>query len=313
MPYAIAPPVILALAARTALSKLVLRSPPSFLDALLTGAWQGIGVYHAHAQYPPELALAAAAAVAGKLALDLLVWSEESTRVVAAVLGMVLGVLLLDIASRALEATELPPPERHRHGSARPSRSSKSKGKEKERDPDRDRDADRDDRSVKFRRRPSPDRPRTGDVRLRRMDSLENSIITAPSLSLSLPSISEVTDSTRRTTSPLQHEVQELRTRASLADTERRRFREEKKWAESQGNKARAEQMKWNIKRYTALMDSFNKEADRKVVEGARPASLLPSHLFSSSHSCYRRSPACQRHAEQPQRLAQGPRGCPSA
>jgi hypothetical protein len=33
--------------------------------------------------------------------------------------------------------------------------------------------------------------------------------------------------------------------------------------------------MKWNIKRYTALMESFNKEADRKVVEGA-----LACHMY---------------------------------
>jgi hypothetical protein len=268
MPYSLAPPVILALGARTLFARLVLHSEPSFIDALLDGAWQGILVYHAHAQYAPELALAAGAAVASKLALDFLVWGAEAQLIVTSVLGAVLGVLALDIAARALEANELPPPERPRH---KPSRHSKDPERERERHRDRDRDMDT--RSVKFRRRSSP---RTADddrSRLRRMDSLENSIITAPSLSMSLPSISEVTDSTRRTASPLQHEVQELRTRASLADTERRRFREEKKWAESQGNTARAEQMKWNIKRYTALMESFNKEADRKVVEGTVPIS----------------------------------------
>jgi hypothetical protein len=60
-----------------------------------------------------------------------------------------------------------------------------------------------------------------------------------------------------------------------LAKTERRRFREEKEWAESQGNIPRAEQMKWNIKRYIALMESFNKESHRKVIESA-----LACHIY---------------------------------
>jgi hypothetical protein len=261
MPYQIAPPVIGALAARTFISKLLLRAEPSFADSVLTGAWQGVLAYHVHSQYAPEFAYAVGAGIAGKIGLDLLVWREDSTRVVASVLGMVLGVLLLDIAARALETTELPPSE---HSRSRAATRRKDKGKERERSRSRESKG-----TVRFRHSRSEDRPRDDNrFRLRRMDSLENSIITAPSMDMSLPSISEVTDSTRRTTSPLQHEVQELRTRASLADTERRRFREEKKWAESQGNRARAEQMKWNIKRYTALMDSFNKEADRKVIEG---------------------------------------------
>jgi hypothetical protein len=70
---------------------------------------------------------------------------------------------------------------------------------------------------------------------------------------------------------PLQREVANLRAKASLADTERRRFKEEKKWALSQGNAARAEQMGWQVKRYAALVDSFHKEADAKLLEGASP------------------------------------------
>ena len=68
---------------------------------------------------------------------------------------------------------------------------------------------------------------------------------------------------------PLQREVANLRAKASLADTERRRFKEEKQWALSQGNAARAEQMGWQVKRYAALVDSFHKEADVKLLEGA--------------------------------------------
>ena len=67
---------------------------------------------------------------------------------------------------------------------------------------------------------------------------------------------------------PLQREVANLRAKASLADTERRRFKEEKQWALSQGNSARAEQMGWQVKRYTALVDNFHKEADAKLLGG---------------------------------------------
>lgn len=66
---------------------------------------------------------------------------------------------------------------------------------------------------------------------------------------------------------PLEREVATLRARASLADSERRRFKEEKKWALSQGNTARAAQMSWQVKRYTALTKSFTREADARLLE----------------------------------------------
>lgn len=68
-----------------------------------------------------------------------------------------------------------------------------------------------------------------------------------------------------RGTTPLERDVATLRARAALADSERRRYREEKKWALAQGNTARAEQMAWQVKRYSALMKSFQREADAKA------------------------------------------------
>lgn len=68
--------------------------------------------------------------------------------------------------------------------------------------------------------------------------------------------------------SPPERELAMLRAKASLADSERRRFKEEKKWAESQGNFARVSQMSWQVKRYTALTQSFTREADAKFLEG---------------------------------------------
>ncbi|KAJ3803269.1 hypothetical protein GGU11DRAFT_178895 [Lentinula aff. detonsa] len=69
--------------------------------------------------------------------------------------------------------------------------------------------------------------------------------------------------------SPLDRQVAALRARASLADSERRRFKEERKWAKSQGNIALAAQLRWQVKRYSALMKSFHREADTKLLEAA--------------------------------------------
>jgi hypothetical protein len=71
------------------------------------------------------------------------------------------------------------------------------------------------------------------------------------------------------TMTPLEREVAALRKKASMADSERRRFKEEKQWAQVQGNKARAAQMGWQVKRYSALMQSFHREADLRLLEGS--------------------------------------------
>ncbi|KAJ4483223.1 hypothetical protein J3R30DRAFT_3447042 [Lentinula aciculospora] len=73
----------------------------------------------------------------------------------------------------------------------------------------------------------------------------------------------------RASMSPLDRQVAALRARASLADSERRRFKEERKWAKAQGNTALAAQLRWQVKRYSALMKSFHREADTKLLEAA--------------------------------------------
>ena len=103
--------------------------------------------------------------------------------------------------------------------------------------------------------------------------------------------------------SPAERDVAVLRARASLADSERRRFKEERKWALSQGNGARASQLAWQVKRYTALMESFHREADAKVVEGAsscHPVTLCVCVLLMASwNSCTGGSSAATRRSEQ--------------
>lgn len=85
--------------------------------------------------------------------------------------------------------------------------------------------------------------------------------ITAPSLSSSL------VDPSRYPT-PIARDVAILRARASLADSERRRYKEERTWALAQGNKARADEMSWQAERYHAIMKAFHEQADRMLVEG---------------------------------------------
>lgn len=68
--------------------------------------------------------------------------------------------------------------------------------------------------------------------------------------------------------SQVDRQVAALRARASLADSERRRFKEEKKWAVAQGNMELAAELSWQYKRYSTLMKSFHREADTKLLQG---------------------------------------------
>ncbi|KAG8900375.1 hypothetical protein FRB99_006098 [Tulasnella sp. 403] len=72
----------------------------------------------------------------------------------------------------------------------------------------------------------------------------------------------------------LENEVMELRRRASAAAGETRRLQEERKWAISQGNRAREFQLGLDIKNYQTLSDSLNRKAAEKIAI-ARGQSLL--------------------------------------
>ncbi|KAG7098765.1 hypothetical protein E1B28_000674 [Marasmius oreades] len=78
----------------------------------------------------------------------------------------------------------------------------------------------------------------------------------------------------KATMSPIEREVAALRARASLADSERRRFKEEKKWALADGNVELAKQLKWQAQKYSVLMKSFHREADQKLLEASRSSGL---------------------------------------
>jgi len=82
---------------------------------------------------------------------------------------------------------------------------------------------------------------------------------------------------------PLEREVAALRKKASTADSERCRSKEEKQWTQVLGNEARAAQMGWQVKRYSALM---HREADLRLLEGSSfflPLCSPKSHFLKST------------------------------
>jgi hypothetical protein len=69
-------------------------------------------------------------------------------------------------------------------------------------------------------------------------------------------------------------EINSLRAQANAAAGDKRRIQEERKWAISQGNWARASQLGWQIRKYQAIIESFAKEARRRKAEG--PSTSYP-------------------------------------
>ena len=270
-----APSLFLGLGARIFVNKFVYHYDSSTIpDFVFLGLWQGTAVYYLLMRQV-EFAWAASVGILGRLLIDF-VQTWDTSRCACTLLGVALGILVTDIASQFLEddsgrpeffgGTAGSPSSGHHHHRRKPSRRLvqfsrsnslvepvRDKGKEVARDGGRDRER--------------PKRDKHKDEKLedfKRMRDWESrSIITADSITSSdlIHPKSKMT--------PLQREVANLRAKASLADTERRRFKEEKQWALSQGNTARAEQMGWQVKRYAVLVDSFHKEADAKLLEGA--------------------------------------------
>jgi hypothetical protein len=232
----------------------------SLSDIVLLGAWQGVGLYYALMEFP-NLAFVVAFLIGAKLLVEFTL-IPDVVKCAVTLLGVALGVMFTDVLSQFLEDGSYSKfgGKKAGHGSSskRPrvvsfSRSKSGEHKDGRRDRDRERERDR---------------PRISHVD-----------ITAPSLD----STSDWIDRTART--PLDREVAILRARASLADTEKRRYKEERVWALAEGNQARAEQMSWQVKRYRALMHSFHKEADTKLLEGVyiyhyADIILLRSHIL---------------------------------
>ncbi|TFY57605.1 hypothetical protein EVG20_g8479 [Dentipellis fragilis] len=235
--------LLLGLGARIVFNKYVkLRYPPSIEDHVLNGLCQGVALYYVLMEIP-YLAFGVAFGIGARLVFNFIV-THNATECACTLLGVALGILFTDLLSQYIEDDGA---ERSR---------ARYEGSVVEEAPRR--------RLVQFRRSSSVERER--HHARRRREFLESTPSITTTTTQSWDSVSDWVDP-HHTMSPLEREVAALRKKASLADSERRRFKEERKWAQSQGNIARASQMGWQVKRYSALMQSFHREADLRLLE----------------------------------------------
>lgn len=228
-------------------------TPDTIGDILLLGVVQGVALYFTLMEFR-DFAFVVAFAIAARLVVEFSMFQDVS-KCATTLLGVALGVLVTDVLSQLIEDGYI--------------YDFSGRGDSESLDDDESFvETKRRKRLVKFSStteysdtRPSKPRrpPKQDPSRKWRTESSVPPSITSSAEDLVDPD---------RVMDPLEREVAILRARASLADSERRRFKEEKKWAVSQGNLARATQMSWQVKRYTALTQSFTKEADARLLEG---------------------------------------------
>ena len=230
-------------------------------DFGLLGLWQGVAIYYAFT-LSQELAALATFFITVKLMLEFNS-EQDAVKFVTTLFGAALGVFGTDLLSRYLGDGL--------YQKRKPKSQSQST-------PERQKS-----RSVHFNKTPAVG-PGGSSGRGRQHANQKTSRIT-PSDITSLDNSSDLFRSSSSSMSALEREVARLRTRASLADTERRRYKEERKWALSQGNLALASQMAWEVKRYKALMQSFHREADVLVVQGQLRYTLSAEPLTLSGPS----------------------------
>lgn len=292
MPAYTAPALFIGLGARVILD-LLTRSdePPTLRNILLFGLWAGVSLQYA---YNSPFLLPACVGVGAKIFLEFL-YTHNVSNFLASILGLVLGFTCTDFLASAIDGgqyscmssllkmcvsyttTSSRPSMEHR-SRKRPHTIARSGGAIVQ---------TRSSSSYLLPSAPRPQRQRAVSFRPSAHGDTTQETQGVPLPPLLQQPISDITsvDSNSDLIGPnpsmslLEREIAALRARASLADTERRRYKEERKWAESQGNMARASQMKWQVKRYTNLMQSFHNEADAKLIEGALFAPILVASL----------------------------------
>ena len=220
-------------------------------DHVLSGLWQGVALYYVLMEFP-FLTLPVGFGIGARLLVNFAI-TYDAAGCACTLLGVAVGVLFTDILSQLLEDGD--PEDPYYEGSVVS-------------------DYPRKRRLLQFRGSFYND-PNMRDHNRRRrafFDADPSVTTAATNTTHTWDSLSDWIDPNHAMT-PLEREVAALRKKASMADSERRRFKEEKQWAQVQGNKARAAQMGWQVKRYSALMQSFHREADLRLLEGS---SLFP-------------------------------------
>src|SRR5712671_737636 len=246
--------LLLGLGARIVYNKFFSFRVPGIEVHVLSGLWQGVALYYVLMEFP-FLTLPVGFGIGARLLVNFVI-TYDAAGCACTLLGVAVGVLFTDILSQLLEDGDAE--EAYYEGSVVS-------------------DYPRRRRLVQLRGS-SYDDPRAHDHNRRRrafLDADPSVTTAATNTTGTWDSLSDWIDP-NHTMTPLEREVAALRKKASMADSERRRFKEEKQWAQVQGNKARAAQMGWQVKRYSALMQSFHREADLRLLE----CSSLPLFFF---------------------------------
>ena len=242
--------LLLGLGARIVYNKLFSLRVRGIEDHLLSGLWQGVALYYVLMEFP-FLTLPVGFGIGARLLVNFVI-TYDTAGCACTLLGVAVGVLFTDILSQLLEDGD--PEDPYYEGSVVS-------------------DYPRRRRLLQFRNSNFDDRNVRDHNRRRRAffdadPSVTTAVTNATNTTNTWDSLSDWIDPNHAMT-PLEREVAALRKKASMADSERRRFKEEKQWAQVQGNKARAAQMGWQVKRYSALMQSFHREADLRLLEGS--------------------------------------------
>ncbi|KAL0578742.1 hypothetical protein V5O48_003240 [Marasmius crinis-equi] len=234
-----APALLLGLTARLLLDYVSRTGEQTFRNIFMMGLWEGVlwCIVKSH-----DLAIPVAIGIAAKEVVTS-TFVPNTFNSITSILGIVIGAICTDILSGLVDQPQekrtSSTSKSHHHSSSRNTRSHGRKSTKHSSQPNGE---------GRFR----PPRRTTSDITS--VDS--DSELIGPKTKMS----------------PLEREVAALRARASLADSERRRFKEEKKWALADGNVELAKSLKWQAQKYSALMKSFHREADQKLLESARPS-----------------------------------------
>ncbi|KAJ7217881.1 hypothetical protein GGX14DRAFT_598446 [Mycena pura] len=225
--------LLVGLGGRILLDQLTRSGESSAREFIVLGLWLGSALQYVSTANK-ELLVPAAAVVVVKLFSDF-VFAQDAARVMVTMLGIGLGFCFADLLTRWMDTG---------------------------------------DHSRRSTKREHVRRRRSRSIHDRRSEGDERR---PPRHETSRRAVSDITSvdansflfqrETFRT--PLDREVAALRARASLADSERRRYKEERKWAIEEGNMARAKEMSWQVKRYSALRKSFHREADDRILEAS--------------------------------------------
>ncbi|KAG6898169.1 hypothetical protein C0992_004156 [Termitomyces sp. T32_za158] len=235
-----APALFVGLGARIALDYFTRSGEATVRDLVLIGAWQGVGLHYA--SRITALAILVGFAITAKLFLEFN-FINDITRTVTTLLGIALGVVCTECLSQFFGPSKDDSERRRKKLSITP-----------------DDHVLRRDRIVQFHNAVE------GDGNDARHHAFRETVHAFSDIT-SVGSHSDMIGPSA-SLSPMEIEIRTLRARAALADSERRRCKEERKWAISQGNLARASQMKSQVKHYTNLMQKFNMEADAKMLQG---------------------------------------------